>query len=184
MREICMISGPVWPCLVMLFFSLKVLIWGGSSSLTVISVACNISRSLVVREMRIINDNKITGSALPHLPLPCYEAKLYQNRLDLAGPGTIVIISRGQTICRPGLFVTMTILCWLNQQRLFTPHWKSSNITGWGVSLSPFYQQYWGFLYILKFTYIRFCKILRIWDWNFHEALRLLLHWSVNEWGR
>ena len=113
MREICMISGPVWPCLVMLFFSLKVLIWGGSSSLTVISVACNISRSpvssLVVREMRIINDNKITGSALPHLHHGCYEAKLYQNRLDLAGPGTIVIISRRQTICRPGLFVTMTI---------------------------------------------------------------------------
>ena len=48
--------------------------------------------------MRIINDNKITGSALPQLHVGCYEAKLYTKE---GRPGwTIVIISSPQTICR------------------------------------------------------------------------------------
>ena len=105
---------------------------------------------------------KLQDQLSPHLHHGCYEAKLYQNWLDLAGPGTIVIISRRQTICRSLVCQDDNIVLIKPTKAFYTTleEFKHHRMRCFTFSfLSTILMLY---IYILKFTYIRFCKILRI----------------------
>ena len=102
------------------------------------ALQCNIS--LVTREMRIINDNKITGSALPP---SCTSAVMREARQTWTGPGTIGIISPRQTICS-------SLVCHADNILLIKPtkvflhqiieEFKHQSIKG--LSPSRFYDKY------------------------------------------